>query len=152
MYSTLLILHSLLRWLVLAAGVAAAWRGLAGWKGRPWSTADARAGLVFVSVLDLQLLIGLVLYLFVSPTVKVAALDFGAAMRDSVLRFFLVEHALGMLIAITLAHLGRIRIRKAATDVRRHRAAAVFFGLALLVVLLSIPWPGMPAARPLWPW
>jgi hypothetical protein len=73
-------------------------------------------------------------------------------MRDGSLRFFLVEHAFGMLAAITLAHLGRVRIRKSTDDRRRQRAAAIFFGLALLLVALSIPWPGMPAGRPLWPW
>jgi hypothetical protein len=73
-------------------------------------------------------------------------------MGDSALRFFLVEHAFGMLLAVTLAHIGRIRIRKAADDGRRHRSAAIYFGIALVLVLLSIPWPGMPAGRPLWPW
>jgi hypothetical protein len=147
-----LALHSILRWVVLLTGLAAAGRGIAGWSGRAWTAADNRAGVWFVAALDLQLLIGLVLYLFLSPTLKVAALDFGAAMRDGSLRFFLVEHAFGMLAAITLAHLGRVRIRKATDDRRRQRAAAIFFGLALLLVALSIPWPGMPAGRPLWPW
>ena len=152
MYATLLVVHSVVRWLVLLTGLLAAGRGIAGWKGRPWSPADNKAGIFFVATLDLQLLVGLVLYLFLSPMVKVATIDIGAAMRDPALRFFLVEHAFGMLAAVTLAHLGRIRIRKAATDGRRHRAAAVFFGLALLLVLLSTPWPGMPAGRPLLPW
>jgi len=152
MTATVIALHSLLRWVVLLTGLAAAGRGIAGWSGRTWTPADSRAGLFFVAALDLQLVIGLVLYLFLSPTVRVGSIDIGAAMRDSTLRFFLVEHAFGMLAAVTLAHLGRIRIRKSADDRRRQRSAAVFFGLALLLVALSIPWPGMPAGRPLWPW
>jgi hypothetical protein len=33
--------------------------------------------------------------------------------------------------------------------VRRHKLAAIFFGLALVAILATIPWPGMPAGRPL---
>jgi hypothetical protein len=152
MYDVMIALHSVLRWVVLLLGLLAVGRGIAGWSGRSWTPSDNRAGVLFVGVLDLQLLIGLILYLFLSPTVRAATVNIGAAMGDSVLRFFLVEHAFGMLLAVTLAHIGRIRIRKAAEDRRRHRAAAIYFGIALVLVLLSIPWPGMPAARPLWPW
>jgi hypothetical protein len=152
MYSAFITIHSLLRWVVLLAGLAAVGRGVAGWGGRPWLPADRLAGRVFVGVLDLQFLIGLVLYVVLSPTVGAAISNVGAAMRDPILRFFLVEHAVGMIVAIALAHVGQSKIKKAIDDTRRHRTAAVFFGLSLFVILLSIPWPGMPAGRPLWPW
>ena len=153
MYSATLLVHSLLRWVVLGAGLAAAGRGMAGWGGRPWTAPDARAGLFFIIALDLQLLLGLLLYVGLSPNVGLAFQNPGAAMRDPVLRFFFVEHMLGMLIAVTLAHVGRVRTKKAGrTDTSRHRSAAIFFGLALLIILLSIPWPFMPAGRPLFPW
>ena len=74
--------------------------------------------------------------------------DFGAAMRQSDLRFWAVEHVIGMLIASALLHIGTTRVKK-ALEGRRHKTAIIFFGLALLVVLASIPWPGMPAGRPL---
>ena len=152
MYDVMIALHSVLRWLVLLLGLLAVGRGIAGWSGRSWTASDNRAGALFVGLLDLQLLIGLILYLFLSPTVRAATVNIGAAMGDPMLRFFLVEHAFGMLLAVTLAHIGRIRIRKATDDRRRHRQAAIYFGIALVLVLLSIPWPGMPAGRPLWPW
>lgn len=151
MYEPLLAVHSILRWVVILAGLAAVARAITGWKGRPWTPADDRGGLIFMIALDVQLLLGLALYLIFSPTIQAAVQNVGAAMRDGALRFFLVEHAFGMLIAITLVHIGRIRIRKQSDPTRRHRTAAIFFGLALLIVLLSIPWPGMPAGRPLWP-
>ncbi len=151
MESSLVTLHSLIRWLVLLTGLAAAARGIAGWNKQKWTGADNRAGVLFVSALDIQLLLGLVLYLF-GPTVKIAFSNIGAAMRMSELRFFLVEHPAGMLIAIVLAHIGRVRTKKATSDEARQRAAAVFYGLALFLILLSIPWPGMPAGRPLFPW
>ena len=146
MYPLLLAVHSLLRWAVLAAGGVAVLRALGG-KGS-WSAADDRAGLWFVVAMDLQFILGLLLYAGVSPITRAAFADFGGAMANSMLRFWAVEHLFGMLIAVALVHIGRARIRKADTA-RRRRLALIFYGLALVVILASIPWPGTPAARPL---
>lgn len=149
MYSAAVMIHSWLRWAVLIAGLVAVVRGIAGWRGRTrWMPADDRAGLIFVTLLDVQLLIGLLLYFALSPITQTALQDFGGAMGQSVMRFWAVEHLAGMTIGLVLAHVGRVRIRRTA-EVRRHRTAAIFFGLALVAVLMSIPWPGMPAGRPL---
>ena len=152
MYSATVVLHSLLRWVVILTGLAAAGRGIIGWNKRSWTSTDDRAGVLFIGALDIQMLLGLLLYVGLSPTVSAAFRNIGGAMQDPVLRFFLVEHAVGMLIAIVLAHIGRVRTKKAMPESSKHRAAAVFFGLAIVLILLSIPWPGMPAGRPLWPW
>jgi hypothetical protein len=56
-----------------------------------------------------------------------------------------------MLIGIALAHIGRARARKAVL-LRRHRMVAIFFGLALLAIFQSIPWPGSLYGRPLLRW
>jgi len=150
MYPLMLVVHSLLRWVVLAAGLVAFGRALAGMRARrAWTAGDDRAGQVFVGTLDLQLLIGLVLYFGLSPITRAAIQDFGAAMGNSMLRFWAVEHILGMVIAVALAHVGRVRVRKTTDPVRRHKLAAIFFGLALIAILATIPWPGMPAGRPL---
>ena len=153
MYGTVLIIHSLLRWAVLLAGVLAAARGIAGWRSRrPWTLPDERAGFWFLMTLDLQFLLGLLLYGVLSPITWGAFQDFGAAMRDSVARFWAVEHAFGMLAAITLAHIGRARVHKTGNDGRRHKLAAIFFTLALVLILASIPWPPLKHGRPLLPW
>jgi cell division protein FtsW (lipid II flippase) len=151
MYSLILLLHSWLRWAVLLAGFVVVARALAR-GGRPWTPTDERAGSWFVITLDLQLLLGALLYFALSPIMRLAFDDFGAAMRTSGIRFWAVEHLFGMVIGIALAHVGKSRIRKAATDARRHRLALIFFGLALLAVLVSIPWPAMPNGRPLFRW
>ena len=119
---------------------------------RPWTAADNRAGLWFTIALDLQLLAGLWLYLAVSPLTQAAMENVAAAMRDPGLRFWSVEHPFGMVIALVLAHVGRVRIRKAADDASRHKVAAILFALAMAVILLSSPWPGTPNARPWFRW
>ena len=40
-------------------------------------------------------------------------------------------------------------MHKTGNDVRRHKLAAIFFTLALLAILASIPWPALPYGRPL---
>lgn len=139
MYAIVLIIHSWLRWAVLAAGLVATVRG---------GSRDESAGKWFTILLDVQLLVGLLLYFALSPVTGAALDDFGGAMKVPQLRFFAVEHVLGMLIAMTLAHIGRARVRKAPVG-RKARTAAIFYGLALVAILASIPWPGLPAGRPL---
>lgn len=147
-----LTLHSWLRWLVLLTGLVAFGRAAAGASGRkPWKPSDDRAGFWFVTALDAQFLLGLILYAFLSPITQAAFNDFGGVMKNPGLRFWAVEHVAGMLIAVSLAHVGRARTRK-TDSLRRHKVAAIFFGLALAAILASIPWPGMANARPLLRW
>jgi hypothetical protein len=153
MYGTVLLLHSLVRWLVLLTGLLAVLRGISGWRSRrTWTIPDERAGFWFITTLDLQFVLGLLLYVALSPITHAAFQDFGAAMQDKVARFWAVEHITGMVIAITLAHIGRARIHRSGNDQRRHKLAVIFFTLALLVILASIPWPALPHGRPLFRW
>jgi hypothetical protein len=150
MYTIFIALHSYLRWVVLLLAIMAVARGVSGWRARrPWTPADDRAGRLLSIAFDVQVLIGLLLYVALSPLTQAAFGDFGGAMRDSVLRFFAVEHIFGMLIAMSLVHIGRAKTRREASSVTRHKAAAIYFGLGLLIAVISIPWPGLPAGRPL---
>jgi hypothetical protein len=152
MYSTVLTAHSWLRWAVLLLGIVALVRAAAAWSARrPWTRRDDLAGLLFVAALDLQMLLGLLLYFAYSPYTALAMDDFGAAMRTPELRFWAVEHTFGAVVGIVLAHVGRVRVRKTSDAVRRHRLTAIFFALALIAIVAAIPWPGTPNARPLIP-
>ena len=149
MYSVALVLHNGLRWVALLLLVAAVVRAISGRGGRTWSNADDDLGKWLVIAMDLQFTIGLLLYVALSPITQAAFNDFGAAMANAQLRFYAVEHAFGMTVALALVHIGRVKIRKASGDHRRHTLAAVCYGLALVILLGSIPWPGMAAGRPL---
>jgi hypothetical protein len=152
MYAAALFIHSWIRWAVVLAGLYAFVRSVLGTSRRsPWTPADDRAGFWFVTALDLQMLVGLILYFLLSPLTTAALHNFGGAMKDPILRFWAVEHVVGMTIGIALAHIGRARARK-TDSLRRHRVAAIFFGLALVVIFASIPWPGSPHGRPLLHW
>ncbi len=140
-YEIVRILHNLVRWAVLIFGVIAAVRALAGWFGRRgWLPADDRLGLFFTMSLDIQVLLGLLLYFVLSPVTTRNFSRLGEAMGNPLVRFYLVEHALLMLVALALAHIGRSRAKKAPNPIARHRAAAIFYTLAIILVIVAIPW------------
>lgn len=142
MYAWTLFLHSTLRWLALLALVGSFGRSASGWlTGRPADQTDRRLGLVATILVDVQLLVGLALYLALSPITHAAFQDFGGAMKDPVQRFWAVEHIAGMAIAWVLIHVAAVLAKKASSDAGRLRALAVGNGLALLLILASIPWP-----------
>jgi hypothetical protein len=150
MYAAFLLIHSTLRWVVLVLALVALARAIRGVTGRrEWLPADQSIGGWFTGAVDLQLLLGLILYIFLSPITREAFGDFAEAMRNAPLRFFAVEHITGMIIAVALVHIGRARTKKLVDGPSRHTAALIFYGLALVVMLGSIPWPGMPGGRPL---
>ncbi len=141
MYSFTLAAHSIVRWFVLIFGLLAIIKAFVGWSGKKeWRSLDNKLGLGFTISLDIQLLLGLLLYLVFSPTIKAAFSDMGAAMANSDIRFFLVEHFLMMVVALVLAHIGRSRAKKADTDISKHKNAAIFYTIAILLILAAIPW------------
>jgi hypothetical protein len=150
MYPGVLWLHSYWRWVVVLAGAIAFVRSGAGWAlGWPWTPRARATLLAFVGSLDLQLLLGLLLYLFLSPFTLSAFADLGAAMKNPHTRFWAIEHAPVQLLAVVFAHVGSLRVKRAASDRDRHRRAAGFLGIALVLIAAAIPWPGLDIARPL---
>ena len=133
--------HNLFRWLVLAIALYALVRAYRGWLGRSaWTSADTTAGKLFTQVMNVQFLLGLLLYVWLSPIMRQAFADFGAAMRSAPIRFYAVEHLVAMVAAVALVHVGVARSRKAATDAAKHRMAAIFFTAATVLMLSRIPW------------
>ena len=148
-YTVLLALHSWSRWLVLVFGLIALYRAYVGWTGhRPFLGADNGIGASFVGSIHLQVLIGLGLYFGLSPW-GLNAMKQAGAMQDPTTRFFGMEHVAVMLLAAVLAQVGRSLSKKAADDTAKHKKAFTYFGIALLLVLLMIPWGIWNPARPL---
>ena len=143
MYELVLFLHSWLRWGVIVAGVVATVMAMT---NRPQVE---RWGLIFMITLDLQMLLGLLLYLGLSPNMSAIFSNFGEAMGTASTRFWAVEHVTLMMFAVIIAHVGRVLARKATTPAKRRNRALVCFALATIAVLAATPWPGMVAGRPL---
>jgi hypothetical protein len=135
MHAAVLFVHSLLRWFVLAAAVYAVIRALA---------RDYGAGRWFSRLLDLQFAVGLLLY-WLSPITSSALTNMSGAMQNRVVRFWAVEHAFSMLVAVALVHIGVARASKGKGG------AALLWLIALVAILVGIPWPFLPYGRPLIP-
>ncbi|MEX2379248.1 MAG: hypothetical protein WD530_00775 [Vicingaceae bacterium] len=147
MYTGLLHLHNLLRYVVVILLIIAVVKSFIGWFGKKeYTTADNKISLFLLISVHLQLVIGLVLY-FMSPVVETALSDFGAAMKDPVLRFWGVEHIASMVIGIAIITLGRIMAKKGKNDASKFRRQAVYFLLAMVLIFSSIPWPWAAISR-----
>jgi hypothetical protein len=142
LYNALLHAHSVGRWIVLLLLIFAILNSLIAGK-RPFIRTDARLGLILMIFADLMLLIGAVLWYAGPKGYKLieAAGSFGNVMKDPFTRFFAVEHLAGMLIAIILIHIGKSQARKQMSDQAKHRRTLIFYFLALLIILASVPWP-----------
>jgi hypothetical protein len=149
MYLPVLVLHSVLRWAVLLLAVAATVAAIANAaRSATPSAATQRLGLLFIIVLDMQLLVGLALFAHLSPITQTAFANMRSTMHTPALRFYTVEHTTAAVGAVLAAHVARIRARR-APDARKARALAVGFGIALVLILAAIPWPFRAIGRPL---
>lgn len=142
----ILVAHSLFRWLVLLAGMLVLVRALSGaFRQRPWNPADRRATSAFTITLDMQLLIGLALYV-TSPITTAARLDMATAMHSPGIRYFVVEHPVIMLMAVFFAHAGSVAVRRTTSDRLKFLRAAGFFGASFALLLYGIPWSRLVTA------
>jgi hypothetical protein len=150
MYDNALIAHNFMRWIALLLVLYAFVRAFSGWMGdKPRNTLDRTVSLLAMIAVDLQLVIGLLMWALWSPQVKAARENMGAAMKDSELRYWIVEHPTFMLLAIAFVHLGKVLANKAKTPRGSHGRGVLFFGLALALMIYGTPWPGSdPNARP----
>ncbi len=140
--SVLIVIHNLLRWAVLLFGLLTVIRAIGGLSsGRMYNSGDNKMNLFFMISCDIQLLIGLILFFTQGWFEKIKSVGMGELMKDPTNRFFTVEHAGMMILAWILVHVGRTNIKRTTTDKAKHRKSLIFFGIALVIILASIPWP-----------
>ncbi len=140
-YQITLHAHSGFRWLTLLLVIAVLIKSLIGlFSSGNYSKFDNILSVSFVGTMHLQLLIGLILYFWLSPITDYAFKDFGGAMKDSELRFWAVEHITVMILAIAAAQIGRTISKKSEDSVVKFRFQSIFYGVSLVLMLIAIPW------------
>lgn len=131
--------HSGLRWVVLVLLVLAIINAFAKRRGGTVYPGKEKLALFALIATHIQLLLGLLLWAFLSP--YALAYEGGDVMGNAVVRFYTVEHFVGMIIAIILITVGYSRAKRQATLNKGWKTIGVFYLLGLLIILLSIPWP-----------
>jgi len=137
MHTGLLHLHSALRWVAILLLVITLIDNLVRMY-KPFNNQDNKLALFTLISMHLQLVIGLVLWgMYLSNTLSAHA----EIMKDDFNRFFLVEHFLGMLLAITFITIGYSRGKRQTEKWARHRMVFNYYLIGFILMMVSIPWP-----------
>ena len=152
--TTLLFLHSLLRWVILVAQLYTIIKSWSVMNAKSVFPGSARKGaLILLISAHITLLIGLYQWLFGRYGIISTSLPSGVElMKDKFYRFYWVEHPFGMVLAITLITIGYSTVKKGTQTAGLGKKAFWLFLIALIVLAATIPWPGRAEiGRPLLP-
>lgn len=141
MYETVKFIHSYWAYLVVIMLLIASVNAIIGLVGkREYGATSFRISLFTLIVSHIQLLIGIVLY-FSAPYFKMfGEVGMGGVMKDPTLRLYNVEHPLVMILAIVFITMGYSKHKKKLTSTPKYKTLAIFYTLALILVLSRIPW------------
>ncbi|APZ45960.1 hypothetical protein BW723_06485 [Polaribacter reichenbachii] len=132
--------HSYWAYLVLLILIFAVVNAIIGLvQKKQFTDKDLRIGLFGLIVSHIQLLIGLGWY-FMSPWYIALKDNASEVMADKAVRLLAVEHPIMMIIAIVLITIGWSKHKKKTEDSAKFKTFAIFYGLALLLILSRIPW------------
>lgn len=147
MYQTLTFLHSTLRWLVLISLIVALYKAYRGYFLKTvFTKTDNTIRHWTATIAHLQLMIGMTLY-FQSPIIKYFLKNFSAAKENFDLLFFGLIHSTLMLIAVIIITIGSAMAKRKTLDNEKFKTMLIWYGLALFLIFIAIPWPFSPFAN-----
>jgi hypothetical protein len=123
--------------LILIVAVINTLRGVI--QKKEFTDKDLRIGLFALIVSHMQLLIGFGWY-FMSPWFKALKTNGAEVMSDKGVRLLAIEHPITMILAIVLVTIGWSKHKKKTEALAKFKTLAIFYGLALLLMLSRIPW------------
>lgn len=142
MYNGLLHLHSTLRWVVLIALLLSIYK--------LFTQKDAlKTSKTLLMSAHASLLVGLYQYVAGPLGIKmIQSAGMGATMKNAVSRYWSVEHAFTMILAIVLITIGHVKYKKTLQP----GPTRILYVIALILILLVMPWPFRAGiGRPLFP-
>lgn len=149
MYSTLLVFHSLIRWLVLAFLLYSIYRAFVGYlNDKPFSKTDNAFRHWTATIAHIQLMIGIILYTQ-SPIVKYFWRKTETGLQNLDITFYGIIHIFLMLTAIVLLTIGSALAKRQPTDKEKFKTMLVWFSIALIFIFIAVPWTFSPfSSRP----
>jgi len=154
MQTGLVHLHNILRWVILILLLVSIGKSYSGWKNKKVFTPGDRKTWLFTLIFShLTLLLGLMQVLFGRFGIFTSSLPEGTSvMKDKFYRFFWIEHPTAMILAIVFITLGYGMAKKSVADEVKYRKAFTYFMIALVLIIVAIPWPFREiVGRPLFP-
>lgn len=147
MYSTLLVIHSLFRWLVLATLIFSIYRAYIGFSAnKTFSKGDNALRHWTATTAHIQLIIGIFLYIK-SPITPYFWHNLSETIHLSEPVFFGLIHFLFMLTSVVLVTIGSALAKRQKTDKTQYKTMLIWFSLSLILILIAIPWPFSPFAN-----
>ena len=144
MYSTLLAIHSLIRWFVLISLMYAIYRAYKGWKtNKLFSKFDDSIRHNTATIAHVQLIFGVWIYL-ISPLITYFYSNFNEALHQREIRFFGMEHSIMMFTGIILLTIGSLKTRRKTIDLEKFKTMFIWYLISFLVIITSIPWKFSP--------
>ncbi len=140
MYSILQHAHS--GWaylLLLVLGIATINALLGFFTKKEFGNRDFSLALGGLIVTHIQLLVGIILWA-VSPYSSALFNNTSAVMKSRELKLLALEHPLMMIIGVALLTVGYSKHKKKVISSGKFKMLAIFYTLALLVVLSRLPW------------
>lgn len=138
---TIQFIHSYWAYLVLAVLVAATLNALIKFfTNAEFDAKDFRISLFALITMHIQLLIGIILYFTKDYFSIIGDVGMGEVMKNSALRNLIVEHPTTMIIATALVTIGYSKHKKKLVSKPKFKMLAIFYTLALILVLAKIPW------------
>lgn len=141
-------LHSLLRWLIVIFLLINIIRSFLSIDESKYNTSDLSWNYRLLFVTHINWVIGLGQYFFgAKGFAYFSQYGFGEIMKNSVMRFRVLEHPLLMITAVVLITISRKIARTPIQGVAKpkHRKLGLFYSLALLAIIVAIPWPSREA-------
>ena len=147
MFETLTLYHSWLRWLILAFLLCAIYRA---WRGIAAKSLFTKTDNFFrhwtATLFHIQLIIGIMLYVK-SPVVGYFWENFSEAVQHIEILFFGLIHLLLMISVVVMITIGSALAKRRETDREKFNTMLRWFGIALIILLIAIPWPFSPFAH-----
>jgi hypothetical protein len=147
MLNTLLFLHSIIRWFVLLTLLYAIYKAYKGYTNNSlFSRADDATRHWTATTAHIQLMLGILLY-SQSPNARFTIHATGTNGQITQPFFFGVLHLCLMITAILIITIGSALAKRRLTDKDKFKTMLIWFSIALLVILIAIPWPFSPLAQ-----
>lgn len=145
MYFYLLILHSIWRWLVLLSLIISIYLSFKGKSGKRAFNSGANHWRHWTATIaHVQMLIGMTLYVQ-SPIVVYKLIHNNSGLSEQY--FFRYCHLGLMLLAVVLITIGSAKAKRQKVDSEKYALMLKWFSLALLIILIAIPWPFSPLSN-----